>query len=473
MRSPLLRALEGLVDPGGLITDASALATYGRDWTGAFAGMPTAVVRPADTAAVSRVLALCAREGVAVVPQGGRTGLVGGAVPRDGDLVLSLERMRAVRRVDLANGAVVVEAGATLEAADQALAEHGRRLPVDVASRGTAQIGGLLATAAGGMRHVRDGALSAHVRGLEVVLGDGRVLSNLTTLEKNNTGYAWPQLFCGSEGTLGVITAAALGVVRLAPQARALWLSLAALDRLMPLVERVRERCLGLLAAVEFIDQSAADALSRAAPEVRLPVAAAPLHLLVATEAADGDLADAALLALAEEATALGLCADAVLAQDERERRALWRVREALPEAIGRLGRVRRYDVAVPPASLPDLMAAVKDAVAGRALPATPVFYGHVAEGNVHLNMVLGPEACGRDEAALDEIVYGCALARDGTISAEHGIGRLKRDHLASMRTPDELAFMAALKALCDPAGILNPDKVLPPGALSPARGRA
>lgn len=461
MRLSQLRALAGLVDGAGLTTDPDAMAAYGRDWTGAFEARPAAVVRPADTAAVARVVAYCAREAIAVVPQGGRTGLVGGAAPRDGEVVLSLERMRRVRRVDLDNGALVVEAGATLDEADRALARSGRRLPVDLASRGSAQVGGLVATAAGGMRQVRDGALAAHVRGLEVVLGDGRLLSNLSTLEKNNTGYAWPRLFCGSEGTLGVITAAAIGTVRVAPAARALWLTLADLGQLVPLVERARERCLGLLAALEFIDQSAVEALALAQAEVRPPAPEGAMHLLVATEASDGDVAEGALVALAEDALTLGLAADAVLAQDERERRALWRVREALPEAIGRLGRVRRYDVAVPLSTLPDLMAAVKDAIVARALPARPVFYGHVAEGNVHLNAVLGASADAAVEAALDEVVYQSVVARDGTISAEHGIGQLKRGHLHTMRSPAELAFMASLKALCDPSGILNPGKVL------------
>lgn len=461
-----LRALSALVDGPGLLTEAGALATYGRDWSGAFSGRPGAVVRPRDTDAVARVVGFCAREGLAIVPQGGRTGLVGGAVPLDGEIVLSLERMRAVRRVDREERAIVVEAGLTLEGADLALRASAMRLPVDLASRGTAQVGGLLATAAGGVRHVRDGRLAAHVRGLEVVLGDGRLLANLSTLEKNNTGYGWAQLFLGSEGTLGVITAASIGTVPVAPAARALWLTLPALEVLAPLVERIRARCLGLLAALEFVDRSAVEALALAGVEARPPVgAAAPMHLLVATEAGDGEACEAALIAVAAAATADGLAVDAALAQDERERRALWRVRESLPEAIGRLGRVRRYDVAVPLVALGDLMDTVKAAVHARALPVRPVFYGHVAEGNIHLNMVLGAGADARLEAELDAIVYDAVVAREGTISAEHGIGTLKRDHLHVMRSAAELRFMAELKRLCDPAGILNPGKLLPPTA--------
>lgn len=452
----------------GVLVGAEACAPYARDWTGAFVGRPAAVVRPADTRTVAAVLAFCSARGLAVVPQGGRTGLVGAGAPADGEIVLSLERMRAVRRLDSEAGAVVVEAGATLAAVEEALADSGWRMPVDLASRGSAQVGGLLATAAGGMRHVRDGALAARVRGLEVVLGDGRVLSNLSTLEKNNTGYAWAQLFCGSEGTLGVITAAAIGLARRAAAARAAWLALARPDVLAEAVDLVQRAALGLVAAVEFVHPTALAALAEARPELRPPVGDAPLHLVVEVEAADAPAAAAAAERLAEEALARGLADDAAIAQSGREVRDLWQVREALPEAIGRLGRVRRYDVAVPVGRLVDLVEEVCAAVAARGLAARPVAFGHAAEGNVHLNAILG---AGWEEAmdgVLDELVYGAVLARGGTISAEHGIGRLKRDRLALMRTPEEIAFMAALKAVCDPAGILSPGRLLPASALPP-----
>lgn len=461
-----LAELAALCGPGELLSEPEVCAPYGRDWSGRYEHLPAAVVRPVDAPAVSRILRFASARGIAVVPQGGRTGFVGANVPgEDGvALVLSLERMAAVRRIDLGNRAVVLEAGLTLEAAQAALAPHGLDLPVDLGSRGSARIGGLLATAAGGIRHVRDGALRAHVRGMEAVLGDGRILQNLSTLEKNNSGYEWPQLLCASEGTLGVITAASIGLVQGAGRRQTAWLALAAEAALADAIALCRGRAAGLLAALEFVDSAAMAALAEVDPARRAPGADAPLWLLVETEAASADVARDVLSDLALDLIGAGLAADAVLAQDAAERRRLWHLRESLPEAIGRLGSVRRYDVAVPVPALSALLAAVRGKVARQGLRVRPVAYGHAAEGNVHLNMILAPGAGPGIDEVLDDMVYGEVLSRAGTVSAEHGIGRLKRARLAQMRTPQELAFARELKALCDPAGILNPGVLLAPG---------
>jgi FAD/FMN-containing dehydrogenase len=249
-----------------------------------------------------------------------------------------------------------------------------------------------------------------------------------------------------------------------AAAARTAWLTLAEAGAFARLVGRARALCLGSLAALEFIDRAAVDALREARPDLALPHPDAPWHVLVECEAATAAIAEAPLFALVEAALTDGLAVDAVVAQDERDRQRLWRLREALPEAIGRLGRVRRYDVAVAVPEVVGLVGAVRTALADGGLPARPVAYGHAAEGNVHLNVVVAAAPDTALEAALDAVVYGEVLARGGTISAEHGVGRLKRDHLGAMRSPAELAFMTALKALCDPAGILNPDVLLPPG---------
>jgi len=460
-----VRALAERAGPGGILTEPADRARYGTDWTGQFGSLPAAVVRPVDHAAVCRVLAWCSAEGVAVVPQGGRTGLVGGSVPLTDEVVVSLERLRAVRRLALDDRAVVVEAGVTLAAVDAFLAPHGLRMPVDLASRGSAQVGGLVATSAGGIRHVRDGSLASHVRGLEVALGDGRSLAALRTLEKNNTGYPWPQLLCGSEGTLGVITAAAVGLVPRAAASAAAWFALDGPARVPDLAALATAEALGMVAAVEFVDRTALAAVTAHLAGARPPAGDAPMHVLIEVEASRPAWATQAIEAIAQAALSAGLCADAAIALDEGQRRSMWRLRETIPEAVGRQGPVRRYDVAVPPPALPGLLEAAAARVAAAGLPARPVAYGHAAEGNAHLNFVLpaGLEAAERARIgeALDAIVYGEVLARSGTISAEHGIGVLKRTHLGQMRTPDELAFMAALKRACDPAGILNPGKVL------------
>lgn len=466
-----LAALRAILGPQGLIEDPERRRAAGTDWLGEYGGLPAAVLAPATVEEVSRALAYASAHALAVVPQGGNTGLAGGSVPEGDELVLSLGRMRAVRRLDAQAGVVVAEAGIVLSELERVAGEAGWRVPVDLAARDSAQLGGVLATNAGGVRYLRDGPLHGSVLGLEVVLADGTVLDGLSVLPKNNTGYHLKNLFLGSEGTLGVITAASLAL-RPADRVRATaLLSLADLEGAATVVTRARRDLGALLAAAELMEDGAMRAVLRHVPDTRLPVAQAPAYLLL--EAASAAPSDPAvrerLLAVAEGAMGAGLAVDAVLAGSEGEARALWRLREMALEGAQRAGSRHMYDVSLPAADFGPFVRHLRGEL-GERLPGWDVLvYGHAGDGNLHLNAVRaeGAAPAGEEDGwrRLDEAVYGVVAAHAGSISAEHGIGRAKRDYLGLSRTPAEIALMWRIKRALDPTGCLNPGKVLPPVA--------
>jgi FAD/FMN-containing dehydrogenase len=426
------------------VLTGDAAAGYAVDWTGRFRGHAAAVLRPAGTAEVAAVLALCREAGVPVVPQGGNTGLVGGGVPMHGEVVLSLARLDRLDPVDADARQVTAGAGVSLQRV--ADAAPGLDLGVLIASRDSATVGGAIATNAGGLRVLRYGPMRAQLRGAEAVLADGTVVSHLAGLVKDNTGYDYPGLLAGSEGTLAVVTAAR---IQLVPRPADPVTVIAGLDgpaEVHDLARRAMGAVPGLLSA-EFLTRAGLDVLAEHAGLVPPLRGQAPAFLLL--EAA-GPGAGEDLAALAGDLpVAVGVSA--------ADRARLWAFRERLPEAAGFLGVPLKLDVSVPAARWVRLATGIGEVVRGVDPGARVIVYGHVADGNLHVNLVPAADADGRHEDA----VFGFVASLGGSISAEHGIGTLKAHWLPLIRSSEERALFARIRAAFDPAGILNPH-VLP-----------
>ncbi len=439
----LLREFASVVGDAHVLT-GDATAGYAVDWTGRFRGHAPAVLRPGDTGQVAAVLGLCREAGVPVVPQGGNTGLVGGGVPRHGEVVLSLARLDRLGPVDADAAQVTAGAGVTLQRV--ADADPALDLGVLIASRGSATVGGAVATNAGGLRVLRYGPMRAQVRGVAAVLADGTVVSHLAGLVKDNTGYDYPGLLAGSEGTLAVVTAARIQLVPRPAGLVTVIIGLGGPGEAHELAREALRTVPGLLSA-EFFTRAGLDVLAEhagLAPPLRDPVPA--FLLLEATgPGADEDLAGVA----GDHPVAVGTTA--------ADRARLWASRERHPEAAGFLGVPLKLDVSVPAAHWVRLASEV-GAVAQSADPgAKVIIYGHVADGNLHVNVVPAAEADGRHEDA----VFGFVASLGGSISAEHGIGALKARWLPLIRSEQERRLFARIRAAFDPDGILNPH-VLP-----------
>jgi FAD/FMN-containing dehydrogenase len=418
---------------------------------------PLALFRPRSTEEVSRALAICSEHRVPVVPQGGLTGLTGGTVPSEGALLISMERMAAIEEVDPVSQLIVVQAGVPLERVQQAADDAGMLFPLDIGSRGTCQIGGNLSTNAGGNRVLRYGMARAMVLGLEVVLADGTILSSMNRMLKNNAGFDLKQIFIGAEGTLGIITRA---VLRLAPKPCAVataMISLPDYPRVEALLALSRQYLGDALSAFEVMWP---DFYTRAAARQSGP---APLadgagaYVIIEVSTSD-ESADRQLGALLEGAIESGGISDAVLAQSVQQTRSLWAIRDMGGELISAYDPVGNFDISIATAGIGAFVTDCRARIEKRWPGTETIFFGHICDGNVHLI------AGGFAEDQLEPVelaVYECARDHAGSISAEHGIGLHKRDHLDLSRTAAEIATMRALKASLDPLGILNPGKVL------------
>jgi FAD/FMN-containing dehydrogenase len=458
-QAELGRALAAVVGPGHVLAGDELRAPFETDWTGRFAGRASLVVRPADGGEVARVLAACHERRVPVVPQGGNTGLVGASVPRGGEVVLSLARLGSLGPVDRASGQVEAGAGVTLAALQSHARDAGLDAGVDFASRDSATLGGLVATDAGGTRAVRHGTVRARIAGLEAVLADGTVIDRRSGLLKDNAGYALDALIAGSEGTLAVVTRVRWRLVARLPARVAALVPLGGLDEAAALLAVLRP-ALPSLEAIEFLLD---DGLQLVMDHLHLPAPVAerrPAYVLVEC-AARADPTEE----LAEALGAAGV-QDAVVATGTAERERLWRFREAHTEAISAAGVPHKLDVGVPLERLADFADRVPAVVTEAAPGARTILFGHLGDGNVHVNVLGAPPG----DPALDEAVLRLVASCGGTISAEHGVGVAKAAWLHLIRPPGELAAMAAIKAALDPRGILNPGAVLAPGAAPPPR---
>ena len=435
----LLRSIAAVVGAPHVLT-GDATAGFAVDWTRRFQGHTPAVVRPRDTAEVAVVLALCSQAGIAVVPQGGNTGLVGGGVPLHGEIVLSLSRLTQLSPVDLEAVQVTAGAGVTLQ--QVADAHPSLDLGILIASRDSATIGGAIATNAGGLRVLRYGPMRAQLRGIEAVLADGTVVSHMAGLVKDNTGYDYPSLLAGSEGTLAVITQARLQLV---PRPRKLVTALVGLTSLEELHSLARQavRDVPGLVSAEFFTSTGLDILiEHAGLMPPLPVHTETYLLL---EACGTDALDDLATILPDRPTAVG--------ESTADRARLWAYRERHPEAAGFLGIPIKLDVSVPAAQWVHLASSVADVVADVDPEAKVITYGHVADGNVHVNVIPAIAADGRHENA----VFSFVASLGGSISAEHGIGALKARWLLLARSESELALFARIRSALDPTGTLNP----------------
>jgi FAD/FMN-containing dehydrogenase len=422
---------------------------------------------PATTEEVARVVRICAETATGLVPQGGNTGLVGGQIPKEGEVLVSLKRMNRIRALDPANDTVTAEAGCILAAVQARAAEADRLFPLSLAAEGSCTIGGNLSTNAGGTNVLRYGTARDLVLGLEVVLPDGRVFDGLKGLRKDNTGYDLKQLFIGAEGTLGVITAA---VLKLFPRPRAqaaAFLGLARVEHAISLLTLARALSGDQVTAYELMSRRGLDFVLKHLPGARDPLGARyPWYVLL--ELSSGEAADtlrATLERLLEDAHAHNLVEDAVLADSEAQRLALWRLRDSLSEIQKHEGGSIKCDISVPVSAVPQFIARATAAAETLVPGIRPVPFGHIGDGNVHFNLSQ-PEAADKAEFLarwdeLSEIVHGVALALGGSISAEHGVGLMRRAEIARVKDTVTLDLMRALKAALDPKGIMNPGKVL------------
>lgn len=449
--TPELNALGEIVS-----TEPDVLDKHACDWSNVDRQRPLAVLRPRSVAEVAAALRACHAAGIAVVPQGGLTGLAGGATPRAGQVVLSLERLKGVEEIDRDSATMTVRAGTPLEMAQKAAEDAGLYLALDIGSRGSCQIGGNIATNAGGNHVIRYGMARAQVLGLETVLADGTILTSLSKVMKNNAGYDLNQLFIGSEGTLGIVTRA---VLRLHARPRSKSTALIATAGYDAAV-RVLRRLQGELGEVSGFEAMWPDFYRYVTDQAgtKPMTGAYPFYALCEFQGSEPERDGARLAECLATAIETGDALDALIAQSEREARSFWTIREGEP--LDRLPYLINFDVSAPTVQLGALGDRLKASLSARWPDGLFFVYGHIGDGNIHLSAWAGGTMDGVAHE-MDEIVYGEVRRIGGSISAEHGIGTLKRDYLGHSRSAAEIEVMRRIKAALDPKGILNPGKVI------------
>ena len=466
----LLADIRDVVGDRGLLTDPADTDAYAEDWRRLYRGHAAAVVRPGSTQELADVVRLCAGAGVSIVPQGGNTSMVGGATPNANrsQIIVSLARMNRVDNVDPVDMTLTLQAGVTLKAAQNAAADAGCLLPLSISSEGSAQIGGVLATNAGGNNTVRYGNARDLVLGLEVVLPDGEVWNGLRRLRKDNTGYCLRQLFCGSEGTLGIITAA---VLKLVPQPRELVVALCSVaspQAGLDLFSRFQAHDPAAVQAFEYMSGAGMGFVLAHIPGAVVPLAEPAQHYILvelATPRPEAGLRLGMELVL-EKALEDGVVIDATIAESEAQRAAIWRLREEHAEAQKREGASVKNDVSVPVSKVPELIRRATIACEALIPGIRVVPFGHLGDGNIHFNLEQPVDAdagwfLAQDHRIMDT-VNEVVRDLDGSFSAEHGVGQLKPYMMPDWRGGAELATMQRIKAALDPLGIMNPGKVLP-----------
>ena len=468
--------LQALLGAGSVLTSQADVALHVTDWRGRYRGNAACVVLPASTAEVAAVVRACAEHGAAIVPQGGNTSLCEGAIPRSGSVpsvVVNLQRMRRVRAVDVANNSIEVDAGCVLASVQQAAAEHRRLYPVSLGAEGSCQVGGNIATNAGGTGVLRYGNTRENVLGLEVVLPDGRVWDGLYRLRKNNTGFDLKHLFIGSEGTLGVITGATLKLHPLPTSHAVAWMALASPRAALSMLGRFQQRCAGVLSAYELMNDVELGIVLEHVPGRRAPVSPSHAwHVLVelADTGSDDEL-DAVLQEVVGEGLAQGDVADAAIASSGQQRADFWQVRHGVSEGNKLAGMGINTDCAVPVSAVPEFIERATQATHS-ILPDVPIIVvAHLGDGNVHFIPLASFEqwrsfddadaVSHRVKHAVNEVAH----ALGGTFSAEHGIGQQLTREMSLFKPPVEIEMMRGIKQLLDPRNLFNPGRLLPPAA--------
>ena len=464
----LLQALRAAVGEANVLIGADA-EPYLTDWRKRYSGRAQAVVRPGSTEEVAAVVRACADARAPMVPQGGNTGLVGGGTPDDSGaaVVVSLRRMQRVRSIDSANDTLTVEAGCVLQAVQQAARSHGRLFPLSLAAEGSATIGGNLATNAGGTQVLRYGNARDLTLGLEVVLASGEVWDGLRGLRKDNTGYDLKHLFIGAEGTLGIITAATL---KLFPLPAAQMTALAALPSLAAaadLLQRARAAAGAALTAFEVMGHITLQHAVETLPSLRMPLPLAqPWYVLLELSDAEGEAHATTLFeGLLADAMEAGEIVDAAVARSLAEAQALWQLREGIPEAHAKRGGNVKHDISLPVSSIAEFVETTNAELRRRFDWIEPIVFGHLGDGNLHYNMGTVPGTplaiAFAHEREINDIVNDAVHARGGSISAEHGLGQLKREAITRYKPALEIELMRRIKATLDPFGLMNPGKVI------------
>jgi FAD/FMN-containing dehydrogenase len=451
-----------LLGPRGVVEDANDIAPWLTDWRGRFHGEAAAILAPADTAEVAAIVVLCAQHGVPLVPQGGNTSMVGGATPpSDGSaLILSLRRMNAIRALDVAANIVVAEAGVILSTLHDAAAATGRRFPLSLGAKGSATIGGLVSTNAGGTQVLRFGPMRSLVLGVEAVLPDGSVYNGLAALKKDNRGYDLDQLLIGAEGTLGIVTAATLRLVPAITDRAVAWVGVDRPATALKLLRLMESQSENRIESFEILPAESLDAVLTHIPGTRPPLNGThPWHLLIEYVGTDAGEALASLLQT-------DLVRDATISANEGQAEAFWRIRDSISEAERATGPAMQHDISVPVDSMPTFMIDAASAVEAAFPGVHASAFGHLGDGNVHFH-VRAPAGVEPEKwragvgTAASRMVHDLVTEAGGSISAEHGIGQMKRDELIRLSTPAHIATLRAIKHALDPLNIMNPGKLL------------
>jgi FAD/FMN-containing dehydrogenase len=474
----LLDRLGDRIDSKAITTDREAISAWETDWRGRWHGTAPAMLSPGSTAEVATIVGAAREAGVALVPQGGNTSMVGGATPpADGSaLILSLRRLDRIRSIDADANLAVAEAGVILQRLHEGAAEHGRRFPLTLGARGSATIGGLVSTNAGGTQVLRWGTMRGLVAGIEAVLPDGSVHHGLGALKKDNRGYDLTQLLIGAEGTLAVVTAAALRLAPAIVERAVAWVGLASPVEALALLRRT-QAATDSIESFEIIPGESLALVLEHIPDTRAPLADTHRwHVLVEAVSSDSDAESPALLIerLLGCALADGLIADAVVAASEAQAEAFWRLRHSLSEAERASGPALQFDISVPVAAMPRFMLDAADACEARFAGTRATAFGHLGDGNVHFHVRApanaDPERWYAEEApTITRFVDDLVVGAEGSISAEHGIGQMKIDELERLASPARLHALRAIKTALDPDGLLNPGKLV---RLAPAPPR-
>lgn len=465
----LLDAFANLLGPKGYSANPDAMAPWLTDWRGKYHGRAAAMLSPTTTDEVAAVVRMCAEAEVALVPQGGNSGMVGGATPdASGDqLLLSLRRMNRMRDIDEAGQIAVAEAGVILENFHNAVLAQGLRFPLTLGGKGSATIGGLVSTNAGGTQVLRHGSMRALTLGIEAVLPDGSIFDGLAPLKKDNRGYDLRHLFCGAEGTLGIVTAASLHLLPAAPARRTAWIGIDSPESALLLLPRVDAAIGRELEGFELIPHACLDAVLRHIPQTRAPLASAqPWYVLLELAGENDQALSEALERQLAAALDVGLIRDVVIAKSDRESEDFWRLRDSISEAERAEGPALQHDISVPVDLMPTFIAENPARLALAFPGARALSFGHLGDGNVHHHVQPPAGADGaawiaEHGAAVSRLVYSHVLELGGSISAEHGIGQMKRDLLAELDSPARLSALRAIKTGLDPAGIFNPGKLV------------
>lgn len=445
----------------GVVTDSDALQPLNKDWMGKYEGSSRVALKPHTTEQVSQILKHCNENQLAVVPQGGNTGLVGGSVPLFDEVILATGAMNKVLSFDSVLGVLTCQSGCVLEQLDNHVGEKGHTMPLDLGAKGSCQIGGNVSTNAGGLRYLRYGSMHGNVLGLEVVLPDGTVMDLMSTLRKDNTGYDMKQLFIGAEGTLGIITKVALLCPVKPSSVQVTYLAVPSFQHAQKVFQKAKQHLGEILSAFEFLDHHSLIITLKNLSNIKnpLPDTQTPIYLVVETSGSNAEHDYAKLEKFLEEAYEDEIIVDGTIAQDSSQQAAIWALRENISEGLRHAGAVYKYDLSLPPDDMYKLVEETRARM--KHLPVTVVGYGHMGDSNLHLNI----SAAKYDKEILSHIepfVYEWTADKKGSISAEHGLGQMKPECIRYSKSEEAVELMGRFKSLLDPNQILNPYKLLP-----------